>query len=112
MTLPLFPDPPRVLHFTVLVDNLPPRDVRVTIHNGPGDRIPHSAACEAIGATSVGSTSAARLTARIGEHAVWGLAIRTGGRQYSIPLRPADDRWRRIVAITDAILRGGEVSDA
>lgn len=109
MTLPLLPDPPRIVRFTVLVDSLPSKTVRLTIHKGPGDRVPHSASCDDLG-NAVGPTSAARMVARIGEHAVWQLIIRAG-RSWPVPLQPADARWRRIVEITDAILEGREVTE-
>lgn len=116
MTLPLFPEPPRVVRFTVLVDSLPHKTVMLTINKLPDRawaapiRPPHSASCAEMG-NAVGSTSAARMVARIGEHAVWQLAIRTGGRSWPVPLQPPDARWRRIVEITGAILEGREVTE-
>lgn len=110
MTPPLFPAPPRIVRFQVLVDALPPKTVRLAIHKGTGACVPHSASCEDLG-NAAGPSSAARMVARIGEHAVWQLAIRTGGRSWPVPLRPEDERWRRIVEITAAILEEMEVTE-
>lgn len=104
--------PPRIVRFQVLVDALPPKTVKLTIHKSQDGR-PHSAHCDDFG-NAVGFTSAARMVARIGEHAVWLLSIHTGARGgvWPVPLTPPDARWRRIVEITDAILEGREVTDA